>query len=385
MNRKKDPVREELARAGEASQITPSLRKLDGCRIMTDTDVPEEDFLMRFNGKACFPRRDLTAITGLEKCGKTFYTSMLMACCAKPQVLALERIPEQPLRVMWYDTEQSRPTTKSIFANRVAGLVGKELPEDEFFVFNVRSCTYDERMDYLVAGIEAYRPDLVIIDNVSELLPSINDPEKTVEVVGRLMELATLYACNISLVIHLNRTGEKRNLRGWLGTEILHKAYEAYCCEQVQKTDVFSVEQLFSRKFHTSEKLFYKIDDNGLPFQTDDPNARQHADDGRYEGGKPDAYKVSAVRAATFNQAYILRDGEDARTSWKWDLHKLFGDAMGDCAQLSQEELQRRVMELSHIEQPKYYGKVFDLAVEKRVVCTTLNKGGRVVVISPPS
>ena len=50
-----------------------------------------------------------------------------------------------------------------------------------------------------------------------------------------------------------------------------------------------------------------------------------------------------------------------------------------------QEELQRRVMELSHIEQPKYYGKVFDLAVEKRVVCTTLNKGGRVVVISPPS
>ena len=94
---------------------------------------------------------------------------------------------------------------------------------------------------------------------------------------------------------------------------------------------------------------------------------------------------MSAVKAATFNQTYILRDGEDARTSWKWDLRKLFGDAMGDCAQLSQEELQRRVMELSHIEQPKYYGKVFDLAVEKRVVCTTLNKGGRVVVISPPS
>ena len=46
MNRKKDPVREELARAGEASQITPSLRKLDGRRIMTDTDVPEEDFLI---------------------------------------------------------------------------------------------------------------------------------------------------------------------------------------------------------------------------------------------------------------------------------------------------------------------------------------------------
>ena len=51
MNRKKDPVREELTRAGEASQITPSPRKLDGCRIMADTDVPEKDFLMCFNGK----------------------------------------------------------------------------------------------------------------------------------------------------------------------------------------------------------------------------------------------------------------------------------------------------------------------------------------------
>ena len=55
MNRQNDAIREDLAQAGEVFQITPLLRKLDGYRIM--------------------------------------------ACCAQRQVLGLERIPEQPLKV----------------------------------------------------------------------------------------------------------------------------------------------------------------------------------------------------------------------------------------------------------------------------------------------
>ena len=91
-----DPIQEELAQAGEASPITPSLLQLDSCRIMTDTEVPEEEFLFRMYGKPCFPRRDISTVTGMEKCGKTIFTSMLMACCAEKDVLELERIREKP-------------------------------------------------------------------------------------------------------------------------------------------------------------------------------------------------------------------------------------------------------------------------------------------------
>ena len=66
-----DPIQEELAQAGEASPITPSLLQLDSCRIMTDTEVPEEEFLFRMYGKPCFPRRDISTVTGMEKCGKS--------------------------------------------------------------------------------------------------------------------------------------------------------------------------------------------------------------------------------------------------------------------------------------------------------------------------
>ena len=205
-----DPIQEELAQAGEASPITPSLLQLDSCRIMTDTEVPEEEFLFRMYGKPCFPRRDISTVTGMEKCGKTIFTSMLMACCAEKNVLELERIREEQLKVMWYDTEQSKQSTKGILTKRVKKLVKGDFPEENFFVFNVRACTYEERLELLITGIQTYKPDMVIIDNISDLLPSVNDSEQSSKIIEQLMVLSTEYDCNITVVIHLNRSGEKR-------------------------------------------------------------------------------------------------------------------------------------------------------------------------------
>lgn len=56
----------------------------------------------------------------LVSCGKkTFFLSMLMACAVRRQVLGLERIREEPLRVLWYDTDQSRYTMKRILTGRI--------------------------------------------------------------------------------------------------------------------------------------------------------------------------------------------------------------------------------------------------------------------------
>ena len=373
-------VDNELSQAGTANPITPELLELDRFRIMSDTPVPAEEYLLRMFGKPCFPRRDLSTVTGLEKCGKTFFTSMLMACCAEKQVLELERIREQPLKVMWYDTEQSRQSTKTILTDRVFKLAPSHTDE-KFFVFNVRACTYQERMDYLVAGIKTYKPDIVIIDNVSDLLPSVNDAEQSIQIINQLMQLSTENDCNITVVIHLNRTGEKRSLRGWLGTEILHKAFEVYYCEQIEKTDVFSVEQIFTRKYRINETLYYKISDEGLPVVTAKPDYQPRDTDGRYMSNKPEAYQIKSDKADTFNQKYVIRNDGNARLPWEWDLHLLFGDAMSSAAEVSVEMLKERVMQLSGIKQPKYYDKVFKLAIDQRIVQTTMDRNGRIVVI----
>ena len=66
-------------------------------------------------------------------------------------------------------------------------------------------------------------------------------------------------------------------------------------------------------------------------------------------------------------------------------LRKLFTDAMGDRAEMGMEDLRKSVMTLSGIQQPKYYEKVFKLAIDMRVVQTTMDKYGRIVVILIPS
>ena len=381
----KNLIEEELDRAGEVSLVSPMVVQLDKFRIMPDTEIPQEDFLFRMFGRPCFPRRDISTITGQEKCGKTFFTSMLMACCTEKKVLELERIREEPMKVMWYDTEQSRSSTKGILSDRISQLANNNTDIDtRLFVFNVRACDYQERMDLLVTGIETYKPDMVIIDNVSDLLPSINDAEASIRVIDQLMQLASENNCNITVVIHVNRSGDKRNLRGWLGTEILHKAFDVFYCEQVEKTEVFSVEQTLSRKYRIYDKLYYKIDEKGLPVETCMPNYQPRDTKGQYMTNKPEAYQINSDKTDSFNQKYIIRNASNARQPWEWDIRHLFEDAMGALPSMTLNDLQKKVMELSGIKRQKYYEKVYDLALSQRVVKTSLDRNGRVVVIHIP-
>jgi hypothetical protein len=385
MKEQEKMLADELPKAGQFSAVTPQLLKLDSFRITSETVVPEEEFLMRMYGKPCLPRRDLTAVTGLEKCGKTFFTSMLMACCTKRQVLELERNREEPLRVMWYDTEQSRQSTKCILTDRIGKMVeDNDKLDDNLLIFNVRPCTYKERMEYLVTGIETYHPDLVIIDNVSDLLPSVNDADESQRVIAQLMELATMGNCNIVVVIHLNRSGDKRNLRGWLGTEILHKAFEVFYCEQVPRSELYSVEQLLTRKYRISDKLYYRITDDGLPEESDKPVILYDEENSLQVQRKSNLY-ITSKQVGSFNDEYIIKNMSNSEKPYDWDIKKLFTDAMSGCSCISPEMLREKVMKLSFIQVPQYYDKVFKAAEQQHIVTTTLDKAGRVVVITTPT
>ena len=145
-----------------------------------------------------------------------------------------------------------------------------------------------------------------------------------------------------------------------------------------------------SHAFHVvtsrQETLYYKIDEDGLPVITTKPASYQPRDDnGRYKTNKPEAYQIKTAKADSFNQDYIIHNDSNARQPWEWNLGKLFFDAMGVMPSLTLEALQNEVMAISGIKQPKYYDKVFKLAVDQRIVQTTMDKHGRVVVILIPS
>jgi hypothetical protein len=164
---------------------------LEQLRITPEKELPKMEFLFQLFGKPCFPRRELVAITGKAKSGKTFVTSMLMAVGnlnpnVNPNIcqLPLKRMREEPFKVMWYDTEQSDESTQDILRNRIVPMIkthplplpvmeGSGYPQgqnqmDELFtprpnreglgvglfdVFNVRGVAWKERRDLLCEAV----------------------------------------------------------------------------------------------------------------------------------------------------------------------------------------------------------------------------------------
>ena len=379
-----EKVERDLNLATGEVKITEEMINLDRFRITSESEIQPKEYTMEFLGRPCFPRKDLSVFAGVAKTGKTFVTSMLMAAATtsedEPSVLALKRIRKEPLKVMWYDTEQSLETTKEIMVKRIAKMVGGTFPDTQFFVFNVRAMTSEERNKMLGVAIESYRPDIVIVDGIADLLPDINDGPKAIELISELLRLADKNNCNITVNIHLNRSGEKSNLRGWLGSMLLQKAFEVFNCAKVFKTDVLSVELFMSRKVNESVTFYYKINSQGLPESTEEPDTQQRDENGRFVS--QEAQKGRS--GLKFNSDY-QRDDSDSDKGWSWDLRRLFSDAMQNSAMMGYDDLKTRVMKLGNIIRSSYYETVFAMAEEQGFVKKTQDRNLRVVVVMPPA
>lgn len=370
-------VNEELALAGTAPTIGPDELALDEFRVTSKTDVEEEQFLFKHLGKPCFPRKELTTVTGPAKSGKTYYTSMVMGCSTGKErnFMSLERIGEEPLKVLWYDTEQSISTTKEIMCQRIAPMVGGNFPDELFFVFNMRSASIEERRKYLAVAIATCKPDIVFVDGIADLVGDINDSKNTSELIGELMHLAEKNNCNITTMIHLNRSGEKTNLRGWLGTVLLQKCYDVFCCSSVAQSDVLSVEMTTSRKSRTLELFYYNVDENGLPYASKKPDIQSRDAHGKF------TKKNESDSNQHLNREYMVKCIDDPTKDWDWNYKRLFQDAMNGWEYRSLEDLEKRVMDLTNIQQKSYYDKVLNEAEKRDVIKKVYDKYHRVAVM----
>ena len=355
----------ELEHAGEETALSPQMLLLEQLRITPEKELPKMDFLFRLFGKPCFPRRELVAITGKAKSGKTFVTSMLMACCQVSDVLSFHREPESPLRLLWYDTEQSDESTQDILRNRVMRMAdgGGKL----FDIFNVRGVPWKERRKLLCEAVTRCKPDLVIVDGIRDLVNDINDGVLAQEVMEELMHLATEHDCCIVCVLHQNKSGEDRNLRGWIGTELMNKAFEVYSCEKLMPQRIFSLEQTLTRKYDIERTMYFEVGDDGLPVTCDVPTDGGSKD-------KTDGYPQ-------LNADYIRHDEHD---QWQVDVRRLFSDAIGGRQQVTGAELRSEVCRLSNIRSWKFYNSLLEQAVNGEVIMKSYDHAAHVIYALRP-
>ena len=366
----------ELQHAGEQTVLSPQMLLLEQLRITPEKELPKMEFLFRLFGKPCFPRRELVAITGKAKSGKTYVTSMLMAGGAPlgpPEggmneehspvnewMPFLQRAGEKPLRVLWYDTEQSDESTQDILRNRImkmatnlpsrTGGVGGGLD-----IFNVRCVDWRQRRALLREAVVRYGPDLVIVDGIRDLVNDINDGVLAQEVMEELLQLATSRECCIVCVLHQNKSGEDHNLRGWIGTELMNKAFEVYACEKLMPQRIFKVEQTLTRKYDIEQALYFEVGEDGLPKASPLPPPTG--------GGEQ-----SRERLPQLNAEYIVHDENGG---WQFDVLKLFLDAMHGDAEVGGAELRKRVMDQANIVQFRKYNQLLKQAIEQKVIVKT--------------
>ena len=430
-------------------------------RVTPETKLPPLEFLFKMNGIECFPLSELVANTGKAKSGKTLFLSIVMACCMKRNVLGLERIREAPIRVLWYDTEQSAQSTQNILVHRIIPLshtednghtdstdntdslshteptvdgrresqitenteitesnsntnltnpTNKEIsnsvildPEkkdsldscnscseenssvpyvqsvvenlnDQFFVFNVRGIGWEKRRELLTVAISEIEPDLVIVDGIKDLITDINDGTQATMVVEDQMGLAQTYNCCIVDVLHQNKSDTDRNMRGWIGTELANKAFEAWACSIVPNTETFKVEHVMSRMRRCQDNLYYQLDDAALPISCEKPDEQPREPNGRFASKKKPEEKPKPkydIDWGNLNREYILQnDIEEPLPPEEipWDLVKLFTDAMEGCAFKRYNQLMAIAMRIAGIDDSKYYYFLIDCAKEQHII-----------------
>lgn len=365
-------IDDEIRYAGIGEDERKRLVMLDGQHIDEDTVIEPQEYLFQMNGKPCFPVGELVAVTGKQKAGKTFFCSMLIALAMRREVMGIRRISPRGLRVMWIDTEQSRQTTQKILKQRIRRMIDAErLPQDQIRVFNLRANNWKDRLGMVETAVRWWKPDLVVLDGIRDLIDDINDHVKSSNLVTRLSQLSSGYTrtpedgpqvqewqpCCMVCVLHQNKAAEDKTLRGATGTELFNKCFEGWECSKDIENLLFTVTQVATREYDIKEPLRFRVDDDGLPRLLSYQELADLEADG---GAKCEQGFTPQKNLMGYNPEYMLNDELDYR--------RLFDELLPFDVKRTATELRDMFMKRSWIKKPIHYNEYREKAVAEHLI-----------------
>ncbi|MCD7795238.1 MAG: AAA family ATPase, partial [Alistipes sp.] len=130
------------------------------------------------DGQLLCSEGNLSAIVGEAKSKKTFLCSALVGGLLSGG--GFMGFDPQPVRVLWIDTEQSESHVHRVVrrTHLIAGL-DPDRSDDRLHVLALRELEPRLRAQTAFDAIELYRPELVVIDGISDLQYNTNDLEES--------------------------------------------------------------------------------------------------------------------------------------------------------------------------------------------------------------
>jgi hypothetical protein len=255
---------QEYRRAELRKSLTPHLVDLS-------KPAPIIKPIIEQNGMMIASLGNISAVVGAAKSKKTFL------CTALVGGLLADKgdfgITPRLAKVLWVDTEQSMLHVRRV-AERIHRLAGWDDSRNcgMLRTLTLREVEPKRRAELLYMAIELYKPQLVVVDGISDLMYNTNDIEESDRIIGQLMTLSTEYNCHIMCVLHTNPNSDKA--RGHVGSALQRKAETVIFVHKVGECSV--VEPQFCRNEEFEPFAFF-IDEEGLPTLTDLPKEREES------------------------------------------------------------------------------------------------------------
>ena len=250
-------------------------RELEPHLVDLHLKIPDPIPVVSRYGSIIASEGNISAVVGAAKSKKTFLCTALVGALLRQADEQMLGITPKKIKVLWVDTEQSASHVQRV-VKRIYSLAGwdPEASYEQLRTLTLREIEPKERYNLMVDAIKLFKPKLVVIDGISDLMYNSNCIEESDAIVGELMALSTEYNCHIMSVLHTNPNSDKA--RGHIGSTLQRKVETMIYVHKVEERSV--VEPQFCRNEEFAPFAFY-ITEEGLPEECEIPTPTVLSDD----------------------------------------------------------------------------------------------------------
>lgn len=251
----------------DAQNIPPPEKKFDPekYRIRHTDEIGKPDIVLLMNGKMVATRKNVFAITGKAKAGKTYLLSLIIKAVLQKgdsQVFS-SFLPADRDSILFFDTEQS-DFHIHVVLNRIAKM-GVENKMQKLFCYSTRGMRKTERREFIKQTIlETKGVGLAIIDGVADLIQGVNNEESAEEMMEDLAIWSVQSDISIGFVLHQNPS-DSIKMRGHIGTIATNKCETTLQVASTKENDYIKlVDTTFTRNAKP-DPFSFEILEDGTP------------------------------------------------------------------------------------------------------------------------
>jgi hypothetical protein len=191
--------------------------------------MPADEDILFYQGIPIGSRGNILAINGRPKSRKSVIASAIMSSAYCDGFLGFTtRLPGDP-KVLNFDTEQG-------FGHWLRGSMrvlkdaGQPIAPKGFKSHHTRECEVDMQAELFECALDLYKPDIAVLDGVTDLVYDLNNQEEATRLGKKLMHWSVKYNCLIVVIIHITKsTGY---MTGAIGTYLEKKCQTAIKTEK---------------------------------------------------------------------------------------------------------------------------------------------------------